>query len=133
MAEERSAEDYHTMKNGHSRRDRLADQIKREVSEIVLFEVKDPRVDMVTITHAEMVGDLKHATVFFSTLKQGKERAATLQGLKQAAGFIQKRLGQRIHIRYVPHLSFQFDDSLEHASHMQQIFRELEEKEKASE
>jgi ribosome-binding factor A len=111
------------MKNGHSRRDRLADQIKREVSEIVLFEVKDPRVDMVTITHAEMAGELK----------QGKERAATLQGLKQAAGFIQKRLGQRIHIRYVPHLSFQFDDSLEHASHMQQIFRELEEKEKASE
>jgi ribosome-binding factor A len=121
------------MKSGHSRRDRLSDLIKREVSEIVLFEVKDPRVEMVTITHAEVAGDLKHAKVFFSTLKQGHELVATLQGLKQAAGFIQKRLGERIHIRYVPRLAFLFDESLEHASHMQQIFRELEEKEKASE
>jgi ribosome-binding factor A len=121
------------MKSGHSRIDRLSDQIRREVSEIVLFEVKDPRGAMVTITHAEVAGDLKHAKVFFSTLKQGTELTATLQGLKQAAGFIQKRLGERLHIRYVPHLSFQFDDSLQHASHMQQIFRELEEKEGASE
>lgn len=120
------------MKSGHSRIDRLSDLIKREVSEILLFEVKDPRVAMVTITHAEVAGDLKHAKVFFSTFKQGTELSETLQGLKQATGFVQKCLARRIHIRYVPHLSFQFDHSLEYAAHMEHVFRELDESEKIS-
>ena len=121
------------MKSAHSRIDRLADMIKREVSEILLLEVKDPRVHLVTITHAEVAGDLKHAKIFFSTLKEGKDLEETVKGLERATGFIQKRLGERIHIRYVPHLSFLFDHSLERATHMLQLFRELQEKEGSNE
>jgi ribosome-binding factor A len=121
------------MKSTHRRIDRLGDLIKREVSEILLREVQDPRVTMVTITHAAVASDLKHAKIFFSTLKTGPELDATITGLERAAGFVQRRLAERIHIRYVPHLSFLFDDSLAQAAHMDQIFRELEEKEEHTE
>ena len=60
------------MKSTHTRIDRLGDLIKREVSEILLREVQDPRVTMVTITHAAVASDLKHAKIFFSTLKTGR-------------------------------------------------------------
>jgi ribosome-binding factor A len=117
------------MKSNHTRIDRLGDMIKREVSEILLREVKDPRVAMVTITHAAVTSDLKQAKVFFSTLKTGPELDDTITGLERAAGFVQRRLAERIRIRYVPHLSFLFDDSLAQAAHMDQLFRDLEEKE----
>jgi ribosome-binding factor A len=116
------------MKSTHTRLDRLADLIKREVSEILLREVKDPRVAMVTITHATVTSDLKQAKVFFSTMKTGQELTDTITGLERAAGFVQRQLAARVHLRYVPHLSFLFDDSLIQAAHMDQIFRELEEK-----
>jgi ribosome-binding factor A len=118
------------MKSIHSRADRLADLIKREVSEILLREVKDPRVAMVTITHATVTSDLKQAKVFFSTMKTGQELADTITGLERAAGFVQRQLGGHMQLRYVPHLSFLFDDTLIQAAHMDKIFRELEEKEK---
>lgn len=121
------------MKSTRSRADRLADLIKREVSEILLREVKDPRVAMVTITHATVTNDLKQAKVFFSTLKTGQELADTITGLERAAGFVQRQLGEHVHLRYVPHLSFLFDDTLIQAAHMDQIFRELEEKQERSE
>jgi ribosome-binding factor A len=115
------------MKTTHSRIERLADLIKKEVSEILLFEVKDPRVHLVTIIHAELTGDMKHAKIFFSTLNVEQDLADTLKGLERAAGFIQKRLGARMHIRYVPHLEFCYDNSMERASHLLQIIRDLPE------
>jgi ribosome-binding factor A len=117
------------MKSTHLRADRLADLIKREVSGILLREVKDPRVAMVTITHATVSSDLKQARVFFSTMKTGQELADTITGLERAAGFVQRQLGEHLQLRYVPRLTFLFDDTLIQAAHMDQIFRELEEKE----
>jgi len=122
-------ESHGCMKSTHSRADRLADLIKREVSEILLREVQDPRVAMVTITHATVTSDLKQAKVFFSTMKTGQELADTITGIERAAGFVQRQLGGNMHLRYVPHLTFLFDDTLIQAAHMDQIFRELEEKE----
>jgi len=122
-----------SMKSTHTRVDRFGDMIKREVSEILLREVKDPRVTMVTITHAAVTSDLKQARVFFSTMKTGQELTDTITGLQRAAGFVQRRLAERIQTRYVPHLSFLFDDSLAQAAHMDQLFRELEEKEEHTE
>jgi len=121
------------MKSTHKRLDRLADLIKREVSEIILREVQDPRITLVTITHVAVASDLKQAKIFFSTLKTGQELEGTIAGLERAAGFVQRLLAERMHIRYVPHLSFQFDDSLAQAAHMDQIFRQLEEKDERTE
>ena len=77
------------MKSTHTRLDRLADLIKREVSEILLREVKDPRVAMVTITHATVTSDLKQAKVFFSTMKP-RPRKRALQPWKTSAGSLRQ-------------------------------------------
>ena len=113
------------MKTSYARIDRLADLVRREVSDILLREVKDPRISLVTVTHAEVAKDLRRAKIFISTLRKGKDLAETLQGLEKAAGFIQKKLAERVHMRYIPQLSFFFDPSLEHGARMEQIFKDL--------
>jgi ribosome-binding factor A len=92
---------------------RLADQIQRELSELVRTEVKDPRVGMITITGVEVTSDLAHAKIFFTTLDEGEARAATEQGLRRASGFLRSALGQRITAHNVPELHFMFDASVE--------------------
>lgn len=113
------------MKSSHTRVDRLSDLIRREVSEIILRQVKDPRINLVTVTYAEVAKDLRSAKIFISTLREGKDLAETLRGLEKAAGFIQKKLAERVHLRYIPKLVFLFDPSLEQGARMQQIFRNL--------
>jgi ribosome-binding factor A len=121
------------MKILHDRVGRLSDLIKREVSEILIRDVKDPRLRLVTITHAEVAKDMRKAKIFFSTLRKGKDLTDTLQSFEKAKGFIQKKLAERLHIRYIPHLMFFFDPSLEHGARMQQIFKDLNEQEECKE
>jgi ribosome-binding factor A len=91
---------------------RVADQIQRELAELVRTELKDPRVGMITLTGVEVSPDLAHAKVFFSTFTEAG-RAETLQGLKRAAGFLRSQLGRRLSTHNIPELHFQFDASVE--------------------
>ena len=92
---------------------RVADQIQRELSDIVRTELKDPRVGMITLTGVEVSPDLAHAKVFFTSLAGENDRDATLSGLKRAAGFVRSMLGARLEIRSVPELHFVYDASVE--------------------
>ena len=95
---------------------KVADQIKRDLTELIARELKDPRVGMVTIQAVEVTPDYAHAKVFFSLLQGDPEQAQV--GLNQAAGFLRAGLFKRLHIHTVPTLHFLFDRTTERAADM---------------
>ncbi len=95
---------------------RVADQIQRDLTELIARELKDPRVGMVTIQSVEVTPDYAHAKVFFSLLKGNP--AECEEGLNQAAGFLRAGLFKRLHIHTVPTLHFHFDRTTEKAADM---------------
>lgn len=95
---------------------KVADQIQRDLTELIARELKDPRVGMVTIQAVEVTPDYAHAKVFFSLLT-GKPEETTI-ALNQAAGFLRNGLFKRLHIHTVPTLHFQFDRTTERAADM---------------
>ena len=91
---------------------RIADQIQRELAEVIRTELRDPRVGtMVTLTGVEMSRDGSHAKVFFTVLGADGEEA--LEGLGRAAGFLRSELARRLTTRKVPELHFAYDESVE--------------------
>jgi ribosome-binding factor A len=91
---------------------RVADQIQKDLAELIAFELKDPRVGMVTLSEVQLTPDYAHAKVFFTTFKDDPETIKqTLQGLQKAAGFLRNELGKRLHIHTLPQLHFVHDTS----------------------
>ena len=95
---------------------RVADQIQRDLAELIARELKDPRVGMVTINAIEVTPDYAHAKVYFSVLTGNPEEAT--EGLNAAAGFLRNGLFKRLHIHTVPTLHFHFDRTTERAADM---------------
>ncbi len=95
---------------------KVADQIQRDLSELIARELKDPRVGLVTLQGVEVTPDYAHAKVFFSLLTGDPEQ--TQQGLNQAAGFLRSGLFKRLHIHTVPPLHFVYDRTSEKAADM---------------
>jgi ribosome-binding factor A len=95
-----------------ARGQRVADQIQRDLAEIISFELKDPRVGMITITEVQVTPDYAHAKVFFTLLNDDPETIGnTLAGLRKAAGFLRGQLGRRLTIHATPELHFVHDTS----------------------
>lgn len=92
---------------------RVADQIQKDLSEILTFELKDPRVGLVTITEVQVTPDYAYAKVFFTTLDDSEDAIKqTLTGLEKANGFIRNQLSRRLHIHTLPQLRFEYDRSV---------------------
>lgn len=108
---------------GH-RIQRVNEQLKREISRIVVGEVKDPRVGAVTVSRVSAAPDLTLARVFVQLLGTEEERAATLDGLEAATPFIRVTLGQRLRMKRVPELRFERDRSLEHAMRIEELLQD---------
>lgn len=101
---------------------RVADQIQRDLSEIIAFELKDPRVGMITITEVQITPDYAHAKVFFTMLSDRQEDIQnTVAGLRAAAGYIRKELGRRITIHTLPELHFVHDTSTARGMEMSKL------------
>jgi len=92
---------------------RIAEQIQRELSDIIRLELKDPRVGMITLTDVEVTQDQSHARVFFTSLGDSASVAETAKGLQHAAGFLRSELAHRMKLRIVPQLQFKYDESVE--------------------
>lgn len=91
---------------------RVADQIQKDLSELIAFELKDPRVGMVTLTEVQLTPDYAHAKVYFTLLKDSPDAVReTTEGLSKAAGFLRNQLGKRLHIHTLPQLHFIRDTS----------------------
>lgn len=110
---------------GENRIQRIATLIKKEVAEMLIREVKDPRIGMVTITGVAVSKDLRIAHIYYSALGSEKQIQDSAIGLRQAAKFIQREIGRRIRMRYTPAIDFQFDHSLEYGSHIDKILQNL--------
>lgn len=106
-------------------RSRVTGETVREVvAEILLSEIKDPRVELVTVTSVKMSPDLRHADVYV-TAHGGQERyGETLEGLRSASGRIRTLLGRRVRMRYVPELAFRIDQTVDEAMRIDEMLRE---------
>ncbi len=109
------------MPAGFSRSDRVAEQIRRELAELIRLELKDPRVSLVTITGVEVTPDYAHAKVFYTSLVPADQRAELDRGLKRSAGFLRREIGRRVKIHHNPELHFVFDASVERGSQLSQL------------
>lgn len=109
------------MAKDFSRSDRVGQQIQRELPEILRFELKDPRIGLLTITDVEVTRDYSHAKVFFTVLGSDEQKAQTLETLEHAAGFLRNELGKRIKLRTMPLLHFHYDHSVENGMHLSSL------------
>jgi len=109
---------------GFSRKDRVSEQIRRELAELIRTELKDPRVGMISITDVEVTADYAHAKVFFSTLAGSENLTEVMTGLQKASGFLRRELGKRISIHMTPQLHFVFDQSLERGADLSKLIQE---------
>lgn len=104
---------------------RVADQVQRDLAEIISMELKDPRVGMITITEVQVTPDYAHAKVFFTTLVDNQEAVQnTLAGLHKAAGFIRGQLGRRLTIHTIPELHFVYDTSTSRGMELSRLIDE---------
>lgn len=108
----------------YARSDRVSEQIRRELAELIRTELKDPRVGMVSITEVEVSADYSHAKIFFSTLAGSEAVAGVMEGLQKASGFLRRELGKRITIHTLPQLHFVFDESLERGADLTKLINQ---------
>ncbi|QDX80777.1 ribosome-binding factor A [Denitratisoma sp. DHT3] len=106
---------------GFSRSDRVVEQIRRELADLIRLELKDPRVTLVTLTAVEITPDYAHAKVFYTTLADGEQRVEIERGLKRSAGFLRRELGRRVRIHHTPELHFVYDTSVERGAQLSQL------------
>jgi ribosome-binding factor A len=103
--------------------ERLNEQVKREISDILRTEVRDPRVGLVTVTEARVAPDLSFARIYVRPL--GGEEEEMFAGLEKATPYIRRELAQRLSVRHVPELRFEPDHALEHALHIEKLLSEV--------
>jgi len=105
---------------------RVAQEILKEVNDILLNTVRDPRVNGITITDVDLTGDLQQATIFYSTLETDEEtKKETQTGLDKATGLIRKELGGRLTTYHTPELEFKRDESVEYGNRIDELLNEL--------
>jgi ribosome-binding factor A len=108
---------------------RVAEQIRAELSQILRDEVRDPRIRLMTITRVKLAVDLGAATIFYSPLGEDPDearRAELEDAMASVAGFLRRQLSRRVKLRHTPELRFVFDDSIAEGSHMLSLIRSLD-------
>lgn len=111
---------------------RVGEQIKKELSQIIQMELKDPRIGFITVTSVESTGDLSQARVYLSVLGSEEQKEETLKALGRATGFIRTELGKRMRLRHTPELFFKFDSSIEYGSRIEGLLEEINRGNKSS-
>jgi ribosome-binding factor A len=106
------------------RGERLSEGIREDVARIV-GQLKDPRIGFVTVTRVELTPDLRTAHVHVGILGGGTDREKTLTGLRQAAGFVRRELGRRLHVRHTPEVAFHYDEGLDATERVAQLLDEV--------
>ena len=111
--------------------ERVAEQIREEVSQILSTEVADPGVGLVTVTRVKVTADLSLARIYWTTLGDAAQRKQTAKALSRAAGFVRHLLSERLTLRRVPEVHFLFDQSVAAQDRVEQILYELKQEENA--
>lgn len=109
------------------RQERLADQIRSEVAEMIAGELKDPRIGFVTVTRVDLSADLHHARVLVSVLGDVEAQQKTLAGLSSATGYVRREITQRLRLRRAPELVFILDHGAEEGQRIETLLQKLKE------
>lgn len=104
---------------------RVGEQIKKELSQILQSEFKDPRVGFITVTAVEATNDLSQAKVYLSVLGSDEQKEETLKALAKGKGFLRTELGRRIRLRHIPELIFKFDTSIEYGGRIENLLQKI--------
>jgi len=107
------------------RANRVGEQMKKELGDIIGKKMKDPRIGFVTVTEVKVTGDLQQAKAYISVLGNDKQKQDTLVGLAKAKGFIRSEIGKRIRLRKTPELTFEFDEAIEYGNRIESILQDL--------
>ena len=110
-----------------SRPDRVGDQIRAEISDMIARELHDPGLGFVTLTHVRVTPDLQLARVYYTTLGDPTARRNTEQALRRASSFVRRQLGRRLRLRRIPEVEFVFDESIERQDRLERLLREIHE------
>jgi ribosome-binding factor A len=105
--------------------ERVRELIKEEVSRIIQFDLRDPRIGMVTVTDATVSVDLRHARIYFTVLGDEVARGACLEALNHARKFIRCALAENVRLKYIPDITFEFDNTIERAMRIEQLLAEV--------
>ena len=113
------------MSKNEARLGRINEELKKELSKVITFELKNPDVTgMVSVTKVKITPDFKYAKVYVSLLNS-KSNEITMQGLKDSAGFLRTQLANTVNLRITPQLVFELDDSIEHGEKIESILKEI--------
>lgn len=110
---------------GSVRVNRVGEEIKKVLGQIIQREMKDPRIGFVTITGVEVSGDLSQAKVYITVFGNEEVKAATLKALEKAKGFMRGEVGRRVALRHSPELIFKIDESVEYGSRIDSLISQL--------
>jgi len=104
------------------RLNRISEEVKRVVSDLIQREIKDPRINPFTsVTRVEVTNDLSYANIYISVMGNDEDKENTLVGLKSAKGFIRREIGNRIDLRHAPEPVFHIDESIEHSLYISKL------------
>lgn len=111
---------------------KIGEEIKRELSDIIQKDIKDPRIKtgVISITGVEVSGDLSFAKIFISIYGKDVDTGKVMNIMKKSSGFMRSELGKRIRIRHIPELIFQQDTSMEYGDHINKLLKDLDLEEK---
>jgi len=112
------------------RMERVNQQMRRELSEIIQQEIQDPRVEFVSVTHVEVSPDLHYARVSISALGDAKKGEDALTALNNARRYIRRLIGERVRIRYIPELDFVYDYSIQYGAKIEETLKEIHDERK---
>lgn len=111
--------------NTYSRAERVGGLIQQTVSDILFKQVKDPRLELATITYVKMTRDLKIARIYFVVPGGDQKAAAAAEGFQSAAGYLKRALSSRLDLRYMPKLEFYYDDSFDYGSKIEKLLKSI--------
>ena len=113
------------MQGSGSRAERIADSIKDQVSQLLAFEVKDPAVGLLTVTHVKMTSDMGLAHVYYTIIGDELERRKTERALDRATPFVRRRLAEDMNMRRAPDVKFHYDENLERQERVETLLRQI--------
>lgn len=111
---------------------RIAEEIKRELSQMIREELKDPRIKgLISVTHVDVTNDLRYAKVFVSALADSEQNKLIMKGLENAGGYLRSELAKKLRLRTTPELMFKQDSSIEYGSKISRILSDIQQEEGA--
>jgi ribosome-binding factor A len=108
-----------------SRPDRVGDQVRQELAELIAREVQDPGIGFLTITRVKLTPDLQQARVFYTAIGDDKQRVETAKALRRATPFLRRQIGRRLRLKHVPELQFLYDETIEQQDRIERIIQDI--------